>query len=63
MYVYLFNLISSSKEFRDNNSESFSNFISDVAESLDEITWNLAGKTLINSMKDASGRWNGWRKM
>jgi len=63
MYVYLFNLISSSKEFRDNNSESFSNFISDVAESLDEITWNLAGKTLINSMKDASRRWNGWRKM
>ena len=22
-----------------------------------------AGKTLINTMKDASGRWNGWSKM
>lgn len=22
-----------------------------------------AGKTIINTMKDASGRWNGWSKM
>jgi len=44
MYVYLFNFIRSSREFRDRNTGSFSNLIFDVAAGINEIAWNLAGK-------------------
>jgi len=64
MYVYFFNFIRSSEEFRDRKSGNFSILISDVAEDINEITWNLAVKisrieksygTILSYFYDAMG--------